>query len=194
MYVERAVQGQEGATKPYTPVSLKDQKRAMNALRDYVFAPNAYDVPEELFNYIAMQRRGFNLFGGEDPKVHNRVLSSQLSVLNHILHPNTLQRISDSELYGNEYSLSSFMVDLNDAIFKADAGRSVNSFRQNIQIEYTKRLIGIIESKRQTNLAKSMALYNLKNIKSIASSTSGNVSTKAHRQHLKLMIDQAMDK
>src|SRR5690606_26402971 len=32
VYVDRAMAGQEGGTQPYTPVSLKDQKRAMAAL------------------------------------------------------------------------------------------------------------------------------------------------------------------
>lgn len=195
VYVDRSVVGQEGAAMPYTPVSYKDQKRAMNALAKYAFAPNAYDVPDGLFNYMAVQRRGFNFFGNnEDPKLHDRVLSSQKSVLNHILHYTTLQRISDSELYGNEYSLSEYMVDLNDAIFKADTYTVVNTYRQNLQVEYTNRLIAIIGSDNQTTLAKSMALYNLNNIKKIANTSSRDVSTKAHRQHLALLIDNALEK
>ena len=55
------------------------------------------------------------------------------SVLAHIMHPNTLQRIIDSELYGNKYSLSQFMGDLNESIFKADLSSDVNTFRQNLQ-------------------------------------------------------------
>ena len=194
VYVDRAMQGQSGATKPYTPVSYADQKRAMNALRDYAFAPNAMEAPSELYNYLALQRRGFNFFGRtEDPKLHDRVLNTQSSGLSHVLHPNTLKRISDSELYGNKYKLSEFMTDLNDAIFKADAGRSVNSRRQNLQIAYTEMLINIITQSNYTNMAQSMALYNLKNIKRIAGSTAGDVATRAHRQHLALLIDKALD-
>ena len=33
VYVDRANIGQEGGNKPYTPVSLSDQKRAMNAIK-----------------------------------------------------------------------------------------------------------------------------------------------------------------
>ena len=195
VYVDRAMQGQDGATKPFSPVSYQDQKRAMNALGKYVFAPDAFAAPEGLFNYLAMQRRGFNLGRGtEDPKLHARVWSAQIGVLRHILHPNTLQRISDSELYGNKYKLSEFMTDLNDAIFKADAGRSVNTYRQNLQIEYTKMLLGVItDERRYDNLSKSMALYNIKKIDRIAASTAGNVSTRAHREHLKLLIETALD-
>ncbi len=194
VYVDRAMAGQEGGTQPYTPVSLVDQKRAMNALSKYVFAPTAYDAPNDLYNYLAKQRRGFNFFSGtEDPKIHRQVLAGQKSVLNHLLHPNTLQRITDSELYGNEYSLASFMTDLNNAIFKADIYGNVNSFRQNLQIEYTNMLINMLTGKnssRYTNASKSMALYNLNRIYTMAAS-SGNISSKAHKQHLRTLITNA---
>ena len=61
VYVDRAMVGQAGGTMPYTPVSLADQKRAFNALKKYVFAPNAFKAPKDLYNYLARQRRGFNL-------------------------------------------------------------------------------------------------------------------------------------
>jgi len=195
VYVDRAMAGQEGETQPYTPVSLADQKRAMNALSKYVFAPNAFDAPNDLYNYIAMQRRGYNFFRApEDPKIHNQVLTYQRNVLRHILHPNTMQRITDSELYGNKYTLSTFMNDLNKAIFKADIYGNVNSFRQNLQVEYTNMLIGALTGKQKgkyTHASKSMALYNLKNIRAMAA-PSGNISSRAHKQHLRTLIDNAL--
>ena len=195
VYVDRAMAGQEGGTQPYTPVSLQDQKRAMNAMSKYVFAPNAFDAPNDLYNYLAMQRRGYNFSRApEDPKIHEQVLTYQKNVLRHVLHPNTLQRISDSELYGNKYSLSTFMTDLNSAIFKADIYGNVNSFRQNLQVEYTNMLIDALTGKQKdkfTNNAKSMALYNLKNIRAMAA-PSGNVSSRAHKQHLRTLIDNSL--
>ncbi len=196
VYVDRAMVGQKGETKPYTPVSLTDQKRAMETLTKYVFAPDAFNSPNDLYNYLALQRRGYDFFRGpEDPKIHNQVLTYQKNVLAHILHPNTTQRIVDSELYGNKYSLSSMMTDLNNAIFKVDAGGSVNSFRQNIQVEYTKTLIAMVtgpKSKRYVSAARSMAVYNLKQIQKMANSTAGNISTKAHRSHLKTLVGNAL--
>ncbi|WP_298497799.1 zinc-dependent metalloprotease [uncultured Algibacter sp.] len=195
VYVDRTMAGQEGETQPYTPVSYVDQKRAMNALKTYVFSPNAFNAPNDLYNYLAMQRRGFNFFQGpEDPKIHDQVLTYQKNVLNHILHPNTLQRITDSELYGNEYKLSMFMTDLNNAIFKSDIYNSINSFRQNLQLEYTNMLIAMLtgkQSSRYTHNSKSMALYNLKAIRTMAA-PSGNISSRAHKQHLRTLIDNAI--
>lgn len=194
VYVDRAMAGQEGGTKPYTPVSLIDQKRAMNALNKYIFAPNAFDAPNDLYNYLAMQRRGFNFRTPEDPKIHSQVLGYQKNVLKHLLHYNTLQRITDSELYGNQYKLSTFMTDLNQSIFKQDIYSNVNSFRQNLQLEYTNMLIDILTGKSQdkfTNSAKSMALYNLKAIRTMAT-PSGNIASRAHKQHLRTLIDNAL--
>ena len=196
VYVDRATFGQEGGTQPYTPVSLSDQKRAMDAMKKYVFAPDAFDTPKEVYNYIAKQRRGFNFFGGsEDPKIHEQVLAYQTKVLAHIMHPNTLQRISNSELYGNDYKLSSFMSDINNIMFKPDVYGSINSFRQNLQAVYTKRLIDMISGKassRFTVAAKSMAIYNLKNIKIWVRNGKGDLATKAHKNHLKILITNTM--
>jgi len=196
VYVDRAMVGQKGETKPYTPVSLVDQKRAMQSLTKYVFAPDAFDAPNDLFNYLALQRRGYNFFKGtEDPKIHNQILTYQKNVLAHVLHPNTTQRIVDSELYGNKYKLSEMMTDLNNAVFKIDAGGNVNSFRQNLQVEYTKTLIAMVtgpKSKKYVSSAQSMAIYNLKQIQKVATNTAGNISTKAHRSHLKTLIGNAL--
>ncbi|WP_100615725.1 zinc-dependent metalloprotease [Confluentibacter citreus] len=195
VYVDRAMAGQKGGSQPYTPVSLKDQKRAMSALNTYVFAPNAFNAPNDLYNYLAMQRRGFNFRLPEDPKIHDQVLGYQKTILSQLLHYNTLQRITDSELYGNEYVLSNFMTELNDAIFKADIYGSINSFRQNLQLEYTNNLIDILTGKqaeRYNNNAKSMALYNLNAIKTMAT-PSGDIASRAHKQHLRTLIDNALE-
>lgn len=195
VYVDRAMIGQNGANQPFTPVSAKEQRRAMGALSKYVFSPSAFSAPEELYNYLQRQRRGFDFYDGknEDPKIHRQILDIQIGVLAQLLHQNTLQRIVDSELYGNDYDLSTFLTDLNDAIFKTDAYTHVNTRRQNLQIEYTNRLIKIILDKNKyLHNTRSMALYNLKIIKRIATSQSGNASTRAHRLYLTHLIDQAL--
>ncbi len=196
VYVDRSNYGQKGGTQPYTPVSLEEQKRAFNALKKYVFAPNAFDAPNEVYNYLARQRRGFNFFGGpEDPKIHAQVLGYQTRVLAHIMHPNTLQRLNDSELYGNQYKLSTFMNDLNKAMFLPDINANVNSFRQNLQAIYVKRLINMVTGRTKNRFipaAQSMAIYNLKKVRTWVGNGTGNISTRAHKSHLKTLIDNAL--
>lgn len=201
VYVDRSMIGQNKEAKPFKPVAYLDQKRAMKALSDYIFTPNAFDTPNELYNYLAFRRRGFNFFRNpEDPKIHSLVLTYQKRILDHILHPNTLQRITDSELYGNTYSLSEFMTDLNTSIFKADVSGSINTFRQNLQLEYVHRLINVLSKSnpkskqpKYTYAAKSMALYNLKRIRSMVSNGTGNKLSKAHKDHLKILINNSIE-
>ncbi len=197
VYVDRAMVGQEGGVRPYTPVPYEDQKRAMKALTSYLFAPEASPVVNELYSYLARQRRGFNFFSApEDPKLHRHRLSIQSDILEHLLHSNTLNRISDSELYGNTYTLAEFMSDMNDSLFKADIYGTVGTFRRNLQVEYTHRLIDILSGKKNKeygHLAKSMALHNLKEIRRMSRSTTGDIATKAHKGHLSTLIDNALE-
>ena len=110
------------------------------------------------------------------------------------MHPNTLQRIIDSELYGNQYSLSQFMGDLNNAMFQVDISSDVNSFRQNLQAVYVTRLIDMLNGKSSGRFkipAKSMAIYNLEEISKWLKKPAGNTSSIAHRNHIKLLIGNA---
>lgn len=196
VYVDRAFVGQPGATKPYIPVDLATQKLAMKSIADYILAPDAFDFSDDMYSYIQAQRRGFNFFSNsEDPKIHAKVMNIQSSALRHMLHPNTLERIVDSKMYGNEYDLSAFMTDLNNAVFKADINGTVNTFRQNLQLMYTEMLINMVtgkQSMRYDNITQSHAIYFLKETKKMASNSSGDISTKAHKSHLVTLIDNAL--
>lgn len=198
VYVERTQIGQKGIKQPYTPVPLTVQKRAFNTLERYIFSPTAFQAPAELYNYLARQRRGFNFSSNtEDPKIHDMVLGYQSRVLAHLLHPNTLQRIIDTSLYGNQYELVEFMNDLKRAIVEEDIKTNVNSFRQNLQLTYVKRLIEMVagsSSSRFKPTAKSMALQNLNALHKDLKSPKGNLSSVAHKNHLKLLIENALNK
>lgn len=195
VYRDRAFIGQEGSAKPFTPVPADKQKEAMSFLSEYLFAPDAFSTSDDVYNYLQIQRRGFNFFSGtEDPKIHDLVLSMQRNVINHLIHPATMKRITDSRTYGNEYVLADMVQDLTSAIFDADGRGNVNTFRQNLQVEYVKSLTGLLENDSHDHVAKSAALYNLQNIRTMMDNK-GNVNneTKAHATHMKLLIDQAFD-
>lgn len=194
--VNRAMVGQKGETQPYTPFTLAEQKKAMETLSAYIFAPTAFDFLNDLYVYLQAQRRGFGFFSSsEDPKIHEQILTIQKGVLDHLLHQNTMERIVDSELYGNEYKLSEVMTDLTNSIFKADISGNVSSIRQNLQITYTEMLVDILIGKskdKYNNTAQSHALYFLKEIQKMSSTAAGDISTKAHKSHLKTIIDNAI--
>ena len=197
VYVDRAFIGQPGAGKPLTPVSRADQKRAMDALRRLVFAPDAFAAPADLYQYLQMQRRSFDFFGTtEDPKVHARVLTVQKNVLDALLHPSVLARITDSRLYGNAYPVDEMMADLTAAVFAADARSNVNTFRQNLQLEYVHRLAAMVTAPTAATFdypAQSAALANLRSIQRLLEGRSGmNTETSAHTRHIQFVIARAL--
>ena len=195
VYRDRAFIGQEGGTIPFRAVPLEKQKEAMGNLSSYLFAPDAFHTSHEVYHYLQSQRRGFGFFsGGEDPKIHSQVLNMQTNALNHLLNSNTLQRLTDSRTYGNLYSVSDMTGDLTTAVFEADLRANVNTFRQNLQIQYVNRLISIIGSDNHDHISKSAALYNLQNIRGMMDNrTRGNAETRAHTAHIKLLIDKALE-
>lgn len=195
VYRERAFIGQEGATQPFTPVPADQQREAMSYLSEYLFAPEAFDQSHEVYNYLQAQRRGFNFFGNsEDPKIHDMVLAMQRNALNQLLHPNTMKRITDSRTYGNTYAVANVVGDLTRAIFDADARGNVNTFRQNLQVEFVTMLTGILGSESHDHVAKSAALYNLEQIHRMMDEKGRvNEETLAHASHIQFLIDKAME-
>lgn len=183
-----------GDGKPYTPVSLEDQKAALEALAKYAFAPDAFDAASSTYRYLQAQRRGFGFFGSpETPQIHARVLSAQRAALDHLLHRNVLRRLTDVSLYGGEYDLSSYLGDLTDDIFKTDLRTSVNTFRQGIQIAYTESLINALDpDKKYDRISRGVIISELNRIDKFESGAhSPDALTKAHRFHVKFLIEQA---
>ncbi len=168
----------------------------MDVLSKYVFAPNVFDADAQLFPYLQMQRRGYNQpAGGEDFKVTTVLTSLQVnSTLAHILSPSTLQRITNSRLYGNQYSAADVMNDLVKGIFDADMNGNVNVYRQYLQTSFVRgaaQLTG--DNSPLDGVSKAAAFYTLKKLRTrLASAVSTNEETKAHRANMIFMIDKAM--
>lgn len=198
VYVDRTLVGQEGYQQPFTPVEVERQKRAMQTLSEYVFAPDAIENMEPLFAYLQRQRRGFDHFGkNEDPKPHKMLLGAQKNVLKHVLHPSVLMRLSDTALYGNEYSVEQMMAELSDAIFKADQKSNINSYRRNLQTEYVEQLIkisGLEKASPYDNFSKATALYELKEILERVERSRGDRASKIHRSYITDRINRAFHK
>ncbi|WP_425325600.1 zinc-dependent metalloprotease [Planctobacterium marinum] len=198
VYVDRAMVGQDGASKPFTPTPAVTQKTAMSSLRDNLFAPDAFDGMQPLYDLMQKQRRSFNNFGkNEDPRIHEMVLKAQQAVLSHIMHKNTVERIVDTELYGNEYPLEVVFADLTDAIFEDDSKGSVNSFRQNLQVAYVNRLLnmsGLEAKSAYPTFAQAVATYELEQIEDALNTSRGDKATKIHRNFLQRRINSAFHK
>ena len=81
------------------------------------FSSEAFPINASLLSKVQLERRMFDLRGEhEDPQVHKIILGIQNKVLDHILSAWTLSRITDTQLYGNDYSVYEVIDDLTEAV------------------------------------------------------------------------------
>jgi hypothetical protein len=198
VYIDRSFPDQKSGNKPYTPVPLEKQKKAVEVLNKYVFAPDAFDTDAQVFAYLQPQRRGFNQNGaGDDWRITGNVTAIQVQGgLAHIMHPATLQRLTNTRLYGNQYSVASVLGDLQKGIFAADLATNVNVYRQYLQTAFTKQLIAMVDPQNQQydDVSKAAALYTLRKIKTqLATAVSTNEETRAHRSNLVYIITEGLE-
>tara|TARA_B100000949_G_scaffold208985_1_gene201121 strand:- start:414 stop:755 length:342 start_codon:yes stop_codon:yes gene_type:complete len=111
-----------------------------------------------------------------------------------------LQRIIDTQIYGNKYFIEEVFNDLTNAIFIADIKGTVNTFRRNLQTEYVSRLVDIVGTgKGKTSnydyISQAVAFSNLKTINKMVSKRSGkDEGTRQHRDFLHHKITLTLDK
>ena len=121
VYNNRALIGQHGAATPFEPISAQTQKAALSLLSDELFAPDAFEIGEQVADRLQMVRRGFSHSGtNEDPRLHERILGVQRAVFDHILHPAVLTRMTDARRYGGDYPVADYLVDLSSAVMGGD--------------------------------------------------------------------------
>ena len=87
------------------------------------------------------------------------------------------------------------MTDLTDAVFKSDIAGTVNSFRQNLQIEYVQRLSKMTTpDNNHIYASRAIALDKLKNIQTqLKDKKTTDTSTQAHTGYILHLIEQATD-
>ena len=187
-------------TLPYTPVDVGEQRRAMQVLNTHLFAPDVLVGARSLFARLQRQRRGFDFYGEpEDPKIHKSLLRTQKSVLLHLLHANTLQRLTDTQTYGGEYSVIEMLKTLTDGIFAADLEEDVNSYRQNLQVEYVDMLVAAMSREANGHNIRAALFAQLLDLaEAIKSKIQGSdfaslsSATQAHSRYLEFILRKAL--
>ena len=193
--VDRSFISQNSEIKPFSPVEVDLQKYSVQLIKEYGFENQEMFNDSDLFSHLQSQRRGFNFrSSGEDPKILPTVLNRQKLLLSHLLNKNVLQRINNSSLYGNEYSLTEYMIDLRNAVFRSDLYSNVSLTRRNLQVEYIDFLIRLVSDKSNyDNMSKTSAFYNLNWLKSNLDKEIGNLTTRQHREYLLYKIDDIIE-
>jgi hypothetical protein len=110
------------------------------------------------------------------------------------MNPSTLQRITNTRLYGNQYSAADVMNDLVKGIFDADINGNVNVYRQYLQTSFVTGATQLVGSTSPfDNVSKAAALYTIKKLRTkLAAAPSTNEETKAHRANMIFLIDKAL--
>ncbi|MGC6428875.1 MAG: zinc-dependent metalloprotease [Flavobacteriales bacterium] len=188
--VDLAHTNQNSINKPFESINKEVQKNALDIISKYGFS-NMIILQQDIFPFLQKQRRGFSV--SNDPQIHQLILTYQNRLMNHLLHPNVLQRITNSNLYGNDYTLANYMIDLRNAVFKSDFNQNVTTVRQNLQTSYVNRLISIVDTdSRFDNITKASVYYNLEWLKNNLNQNVGDLSTKQHRKYLTFLINNAL--
>ena len=194
VYVNRSHPDMEISSKPLTPVDYDIQKKAMEALAEYSFSPNAFEINEELLAISQIERRGSFIDEYRDYEIHKSILNIQNGVLNHILNAWVLARISDSSLYGNQYSVYEVLDDLTTSIFEEDLNTEVSSIRRNLQTTYVRRLITILGQDYYDEFATAAAYNSLRDIEKMMKRSSSHKPTQAHRKLIHWIIDSGLNR
>lgn len=192
VYVTRLPPG--SGAMPYEPVPLEEQQRAMDALAEHVFAGDVF-ADADVLRRLQPQRRGFDFARSpEDPPLHQQVLAMQQRVLDFLLNPVALQRMTNTRLYGNEYDVASMLNDLSDAIFIDDLRDDVSTQRQNLQVEYVSRLADLLNAEKGADhVARSSVHYQLERVRDwMARRRGGNLETQAHGGHVLFLAEKAL--
>ena len=191
VYSNRLVVGQESGMTPFEVVPYKEQKRAMKALNEHLFANDAFVFSPEILKLLQSEKRAASYGNSDDdPKIHDRVLRMQTSALSFILHPRVMKRLTNSSKYGNEYLPDEVLQDIFDGIFVA---REIpNTFKMNLQSAYVDGLINAMSDERYDEISRSEIFNSLLKIRNYSNSSYGNKMVKGHFDYLNWKINSAL--
>ena len=120
-------------------------------------------------------------------------------MLLHLLHANTLQRLTDTQTYGGEYSVIEMLKTLTDGIFAADLEEDVNSYRQNLQVEYVDMLVAAMSREANGHNIRAALFAQLLDLaEAIKSKIRGSdfaslsSATQAHSRYLEFILRKAL--
>jgi hypothetical protein len=165
----------------------------LELVADQAFSSAAWEFPEGLVAHLQIQRRGFDHKDTEDPKLHDRLQKIQGSLLDHLLHGRMLTRLVDSALYGNEVSPGDVMSVLTARIFWGDANASPSALRQNLQVNYLRRLLQWVNSNEPQSVIQSAAFHEVMKIRDALQQQGQLAGAPAHKDWILYTIGRALD-
>ncbi len=152
LYHNKNFIGDNGGTLPFTPVPAPEQRRAMQFLRDRIFAADAFDIPASLLNKLQPERNEdftYSIYGSPlDYPWHQQVMSVQNYAIYILYSPQSIGRLLNNlERYGENderYTMYDMFTDTRRAIWgEASGPANVNSYRRQLQLAHLNKIIDI---------------------------------------------------
>jgi Met-zincin/Domain of unknown function (DUF5117) len=123
------------------PIPAATQTRAIAILNEMLFAPGTLAFSPDYLKNLVQARRGQS---SVDLANHlDDVLRLQLRVFDHVLHPDTLERVANLAAVDAGWTVDSMLDRITAAVFDADLKGSVSSQRRLLQESYTGLLLRI---------------------------------------------------
>ncbi len=157
LYVHRHHKGDKNARPPFEVVPAAKQRQALELLEQSVFSDKPFQVPPQVYNYLAPTRWnhwGMRLRDRVDYPVHQVILMWQTRVLDRLMSSLTLERLCDAELkvppQEDVFTAAELFERLSRAIYsELDSLKpgqytarkpAISSVRRNLQRAYLDRL------------------------------------------------------
>jgi hypothetical protein len=160
VYVNRNHKGDPNGQPPFTVVEPKKQREALEFVQHQVFGPEAYQLPEKLYDYIgATHWNHWGMRGQTRPDfaLNEIVLAMQGHVLGQLMSTTTLSRILDSEAKTpnsqDAFTAAELLQGLTGSIFSeldtlekaagakfTDRKPAISNLRRNLQQRYFEQL------------------------------------------------------
>ena len=194
---------------PFVAISKDKQQEALDMVVDYAFAPDAIDLPQDVYQKMGADRWSHwgnsNTYGGRvDYPLHQTLVGIQSALLEQLLAPVRLQRVRDTEVkFGAENTLTipELMSQITESVWKEvwdGAGDNIPGNRRDLQRAYLQEMTELLidAPEEMPSDARSVARYELSRLsKKLSAAARGNVGayTKAHLEESKAMIEKALD-
>ncbi len=186
---------------PFVPVSADKQREALKFLQERVLTDKPFQFPPELLRKLASDR--WNHWGSEtamrppEYPINQRVLSVQMTVLNHCFNPAVLTRVQNNALQTSKgekpLQVSEIFRCTTDGVWgdlapAADAPKEASSVvRRNLQREHLKKLTNLV-------LGRSTSTFSIQMMFSGATSAPADARSLArmHMREIAGRIDGAL--
>jgi hypothetical protein len=158
LHTSRSHKGDENARAPIEFVDVAKQREALALLEEQVFSDKPFQVPHELYKYLA--KTNWNHWGSagtanrKDYPIHGQISMWQMRVLDQLFSSTTLTRMHDTELKAppeqDVLTTAELIERLTKAVFAeldnieegdyTNRKPAISSLRRNLQREYLRTL------------------------------------------------------